>query len=292
MSTTELVVLGVKISIIITVLGLGLSTARGDATSVFRDPPQLVRSLLAMQVIVPLAAILIARTFDLDPPVKIALVALSVSPVPPIWPKRTVHAGGEQAYTIGLLFASAVLSILIIPSAVELMKNVFSIPLRTSPAAVGNLAFLTVLAPLFVGIEIRRLWTGFAHRWASTVVKAGFVLLALCTVPLLLKTLPGMIALIGNGTLLTMIVYVLVGLGAGHVLASPVPQERTVLALACATRHPAIALAIATENFPNEKLVLAAILLYLLVSVVVSVPYLKWVNRHADRSQRPIMALR
>ena len=292
MSTAALVLLGLKISIVITVLGLGLSTARGDATSVFRDPPQLVRSLLGMQVIVPLFAILIARTFDLDPPVKIALVALSVSPVPPIWPKRSLHAGGEQAYTIGLLFTSAVLSILIIPSAIEMMQSIFSIPLRTSAASVGNVAFLTILAPLLIGVEIRRLWPEFAHRWTHGVVTAGFALLILCAIPLLGKTLPGMLSLIGNGTLLTMIAFVLVGLGTGHVLAGPTPKERTVLALACATRHPAIALTIAMANFPNEKLVPAAIVLYLLVSVVVSVPYLKWLNRHADQSHRPIMALR
>lgn len=292
MSPAALVVLGVKISIVITVLGLGLSTRRGDATSVLKDPPQLVRSLLAMQVIVPLFAIIIARTFDLDPPVKIALVALSVSPVPPIWPKRTLQAGGEQAYTIGLLEASAVLSILIIPIAVAIMQNIFSVPLRTSAMSIGTIAFLTVIAPLFVGIEIRRVWPRFAQRAADAVIKTGFALLIVCAIPLLWRSLPAVASLIGNGTLLTMIALVLVGLGAGHLLGGPLESDRTVLGLACAMRHPAIALALATANFPNEKLVPAAIVLYLIVSFIVSTPYAMWSKRHTDRSHRPIMALR
>ena len=164
MSAAALVLLGIKISIVITVLGIGLSTTRDDATSVFRHPAQLVRSLLAMQVIVPLFAILVARTFDLEIPVKIALVALSVSPVPPIWPKRTLQAGGELAYTIGLLVASSLLSILIIPSAVEMIEGIFSVPMRMSPASIGNVVFVTVIVPLFAGIEIRRLWPRFANR--------------------------------------------------------------------------------------------------------------------------------
>jgi BASS family bile acid:Na+ symporter len=291
-SAAALVLLGIKISIVITVLGIGLSTRRGDATSVFRDPAQLVRSLLAMQVIVPLFAIFVVRTFDLEIPVKIALVALSVSPVPPIWPKRTLQAGGEQAYTIGLLVASSTLSILIIPSAVEMMESIFSVPVRVSPASIGNVAFVTVLLPLFVGIEIRRLWPRFANRASETVIKTGFALLVLCAVPLLVKSLPAMASLIGNGTLLTMIALVLVGLGAGHLLGGPVEGERTVLGLACATRHPAIALTIAMANFPNERLVPAAIILYLLVSFIVSTPYVMWNKRHADQSHRPIMALR
>jgi BASS family bile acid:Na+ symporter len=288
-SAAALVLLGIKISIVITVLGIGLSTTRGDATSVFRDPVQLVRSLLAMQVIVPLFAILVVRTFDLEIPVKIALIALSVSPVPPIWPKRTLQAGGELAYTIGLLVASSLLSILIIPSAVYMMESIFSVPLRMSPASIGSIVFVTVILPLFVGIEIRRLWPRFANRASETVTKAGFALLVLCALPLLVKSLPAMASLIGNGTLLTMIALVLVGLGAGHLLGGPVEGERTVLGLASATRHPAIALTIATANFPNE-LVPAAIVLYLLVSFIVSTPYVVWNKRHADRSHRPILA--
>lgn len=292
MSAAALVLIGVKISIVITVLGLGLSTKPGHATSLFKDPPQLVRSLLAMQVIVPLFAILIVRTFDLDAPVKIALVALSVSPVPPIWPKRTLHAGGEEAYTIGLLEASAVLSILIIPIAIAIMQSIFSVPLRTSPISIGTVAFATVIAPLFVGIEVRHFWPRFAHRAAGAVTNTGFALLIVCALPLLWKSLPAIASLIGNGTLLTMIALVLVGLGAGHLLGGPKEGDRTVLGLACAMRHPAIALALATANFPNEKLAPAAIVLYLIVSFIVSTPYVMWSKRHADRSHRPIMALR
>ena len=67
-----------------------------------------------------------------------------------------------------------------------------------------------------------------------------------------------------------------------------------VLALACATRHPAIALTIATANFPNEKLVPPAILMYLLLSAITVTPYLKWSKRQTERRARhkPMMALR
>ncbi|HEY2379280.1 MAG TPA: hypothetical protein VGH98_25080 [Gemmatimonadaceae bacterium] len=292
MPLAQLILLGTKLSIIITVLGLALSTARGDATSLFREPARLASSMIAMLLIMPIFAILLARTFDLDAPVKIALIALSVSPVPPIWPKRSIQAGGEASYTIGLLVASAIGSIVIIPIAVAIIQNIFSVPLHASVAAVSNVALMTVLAPLFIGIEIRRLWPRFAHRVASQVVKAGFTVLVLCALPLLFKLLPALAALIGDGTLLIMIAFVLVGLGAGHLLGGPTDNDRMVLALASATRHPAIALTIATANFPNEKLVPAAVILYLLVSVIVTTPYLKWSKRHAEERHRPIMALR
>jgi BASS family bile acid:Na+ symporter len=48
-----------------------------------------------------------------------------------------------------------------------------------------------------------------------------------------------------------------------------------VLALSSACRHPAIALSIAAANFPDEHFG-GTILLYLIVSTVVGVPYLAW----------------
>ena len=52
-----------------------------------------------------------------------------------------------------------------------------------------------------------------------------------------------------------------------------------VLALATASRHPGVALAIATANFPQETRVMGVILLYLLISVIVEVAYLAWWRR-------------
>ena len=73
----------------------------------------------------------------------------------------------------------------------------------------------------------------------------------------------------------------LVGLAAGHLLGGPDSQQRPVLALSTATRHPGIAIAIAAVNFPDQKLAPAAMLMYLLVSAVVAKPYLVWLKRHS-----------
>ena len=43
-----------------------------------------------------------------------------------------------------------------------------------------------------------------------------------------------------------------------------------MLALATASRHPALALAIAHANFPEQKLAAPAVLLYLIVSGIVT----------------------
>jgi hypothetical protein len=88
-----------------------------------------------------------------------------------------------------------------------------------------------------------------------------------------------MMALVGSGTLVALAAFSIAALGVGHWLGGPEPEHRTVLALATATRHPAIAIAIATANIAEPSPVMAAVLLYLVVSVLMAIPYIK---KHTD----------
>ena len=90
--------------------------------------------------------------------------------------------------------------------------------------------------------------------------------------------------LIGNGTLLAMLVFCLTGLGVGHLLGGRVPSDRATLAMSTAARHPGVAMAIARVNFPEHTLVLPAVLLYMLLNLLVSLPYIRWAARQRTRS--------
>ena len=85
----------------------------------FRRPGDLVRALLAMNVLMPLFAVVLVSIFDLTPAVKTALLALSVSPIPPLLPNRVVKAGGHDSYAIGLFIVVGLLAIIFVPLAME-----------------------------------------------------------------------------------------------------------------------------------------------------------------------------
>ena len=78
-----------------------------------------------------------------------------------------------------------------------------------------------------------------------------------------------------------MAAFVVIGLAVGHWLGGPRPETSAVLALSTASRHPAIALALAKVNFPDEPFLGATILLYLLVLTIVTVPYVRRQRRVA-----------
>ena len=292
MTIAAVVKIGLEASLVLNVITVGLTASPGEALSLFRAPGQLLRSLTAMMFIVPIFAIVVARAFELEPAVKIALGALSISPVPPIWPNRSLRVGGDHTYTVGLLVATALLSVLIEPLGLDVFRIIFDIPLSISPLTVAWLALRTVMLPLLVGIAIRRFAARIAYRVVVPTRRFAMALLVASAAPVLFTAWPAMTSLVGDGTLLTMIAFVAVGLAAGHVLGGPPAEDRSVLALASAARHPAMAMAIASANFPTQKLVPAAILLYLLVSVATTAPYVRWTRRHIRHEHRPLMALR
>jgi bile acid:Na+ symporter, BASS family len=122
-------------------------------------------------------------------------------------------------------------------------------------------------------------FASFAGKMARPVGLIGIVLLVASALPLLYALWPATRELIGNGTVLIIAAMAVIGLAIGHLLGGPNPDDRTVLALSTASRHPAIALAAAVAAGAKSKSELAAILLYLIVAALVSVPYVVWRRR-------------
>jgi bile acid:Na+ symporter, BASS family len=283
MNGEVLLTLAIKASIVLTVFALGLRASPREATSLLRDPKRLIKSLVCMNVIMPTLTALLVIAFDIMPAVKIALLALAISPVPPIWPGKTMKAGGSEVYTIGLLVASAALAIVIIPVSLEILELVFRTPLRMTSFAITELVLGTVLLPLVAGIATRAIAPQLAREAARPMVQLATVILAIAVVLVLLRVWPVMMRLVGDGTLAVMVCFVVLGLAFGRLFGGPGEDDRVVLSLATAVRHPGIAIAIARANFPTQRLAPAAILLYVLVSAVMTFAYVRWTKRRAAR---------
>jgi bile acid:Na+ symporter, BASS family len=276
MTAAQWLGLALQVSIMLTVLGLGLTATPQDATFLLRRPKLLARAVLSMNVAMPIIAALIATTFELPLEVKVALVALAVSPVPPIIQKKQISAGGRREYVIGLLVAMSLLAIVIVPLTVLILDEVFGRSARITPASVAKIMLLTVLAPLLVGLLIRH-WVPAAEKASGAIIAVAGILLVVATALLLYGLWPITRTYIGNGVVAMLAALALIGLGVGHVLGGPRAGDRTALAMSTSSRHPAVALAIATSGAVSEpKPELAVILLYLVVATIISLPYQKW----------------
>ena len=279
-SILEILILGVMISVFLTVLSLGMRASLNDLVCLFRRPGLLIRALLSMFVIMPIVAILMVKSFDLDPVIKIALVVLSVSPIPPLFPKKAFKSGGEASFTFGLLAAISLLSIVAIPLVFVLFNAVFIREAKFSESWIVQTILVKILLPLVIGMALRQFVPVLSERYGHIVEKAGGILLLASFLPVLILILPTIWSLIGVPTILAIVLFALVGAASGYFLGGPDPNERVVLAMATATRHPGIAITLAITNAGEtpKKLLVAAVILYLIVSTIAVTPFLKWLS--------------
>jgi BASS family bile acid:Na+ symporter len=290
MNLQTLIPIVLKVSVLLNVFAIGLRVSAQDATYLFRRPGELARALLAMNVLMPLFAVILISSFDLRPAVRIALVALSLSPIPPLLPNKMVKAGGTDSYAIGLLTAVGLLAIIFVPFAVEIIERVRQVPLQMTAASIATLIFVTTMLPLGLGVAVHSFVPALAERMAKPIAQIAGIGLLACVVAILFAAAPAIWTLVGNGTVIALAAFVLFGLTIGHFLGGPVPENRTSLALSTASRHPGIALALAQANFPEQKLAMAAVLLYLLVNAIVAIPYLLWTKRRQAVVQNQVRA--
>lgn len=281
MTPQQMVGLALKVSIMLTVFGFGLEATRDDLLYVVRRPGLMVRSLASMFVIMPLIAILLTTVFHLQVPVMIALIALSISPVPPLLPRKIGKAGGVAPYGLGLTVTAATLSIVFIPLAVHLIGVYFHRPFAMGPVAVAKLILTSVLLPIAAGMLFERISPALAKSIAKPVGLVAKIMLMLGFLAILVFALPKSFALIGNGTLVALAVFIVIGLLVGNLLGGPGPEERITLSLTTACRHPGVATALAVANLPNQHNVFSAILLYLVLNAVITAAYMFWRRRSA-----------
>ena len=278
MDPALLIRIAILISVVLIGIALGLRYATADAGYLLQRPGLLARSLVAMNLIMPMVAIALVSSFDFKTPVQVALVALSVSPLPPVLPGKRLNLR-SHGYIYGIVVAAAVCSVVLVPLAASLLSTHFHTQ-HVSAVKVFIVVLLTVLAPLLIGIALQRIGASRASGLAAVLSKIGTALLVVACVPVLVMEWPTIRSLFGDGTVVAAIVLSGLGLLVGHLLGGPDPENRTVLALATASRHPGVALVAgigATAQAP--RMVTAAVLLAFVVSMIVSTPYAAWRKR-------------
>jgi bile acid:Na+ symporter, BASS family len=279
MDLKQLIMLALQLSILTTVFGFGLRATVDDVLYLTRNPSLLGRSLIAMFLIMPLVAVALVRAFHLNPILETALICLSIAPLPPIIPKKLAKVGGHPAYGLALTAVVALFAVVFVPLASALLGRFLGQPFALSGGAVARVMLLSIALPLAAGMVVRATLPAVADRIKRPIALIGDVLLPLAVIALVGANLLAVRGLVGNGTVLAIACFVVMGLGVGHWLGGPDPDSRIVLAIASASRHPAIAVAIATTNYPTESF--GPLILLYPVSALVCTPYTVWRRRMA-----------
>ena len=261
-----------KSTVALMILAIGLGSSAGDALYLPRRPGLLARSLLAMYVLVPLAALLITRCLPLTPAVRLALLVLAVSGGAPLLPRKT-HDLGDAAYGFSLVIISAALAVLIVPAWYAWLQPEFATAAGLTPLDVAALLARSLFGPLAAGVLLRTLLGRHALPLARILNRLGGGVLLVAAVALIALYGPTVLESSGYGALALAL---LIGgaLAIGHLLGGPAAGNRSVLAIACATRHIGIAVLVAAALPGPPTMVLVST--YVLTSAAASLPYTYW----------------
>lgn len=239
----------------------------------WRRPPQLLRDLFAVLILVPLWALFLVRVFPVSPLVRggllIAVLAVGIGPVAGM--KRMGPKAANASEALDLNLVVLVLSIIFVPIAFALVAGYFHRDLHISAGAVAKVVLGRALIPLLLGLAAARFLPRFATSAGPLLSKIINVILLAVLVVAVIATWKHLAAVGGVGWL----VAAAVAVGAvliGHLLGGPDPESRGVVAAASAMRFPALALVLAAA-LPRGHLVIPVVLVYVVVAFLATTIY-------------------
>ncbi|WP_094561067.1 bile acid:sodium symporter family protein [Synechococcus sp. 8F6] len=234
----------------------------------------LLRGLLGTCVLVPLAAVALLlwpATLSLSQPARFAIALMAVSPSAPLLLRKAGKQGGDRSLAALLQVGAALVAILI--------TRIFGVSGWAIEARhVAGQVALAQLVPLLLGLLLRRFAPQWASRLEAPLDRIANVLLLLLVLVVLAKTAPLLTTYVGANlvALPVMGALVLISLALGYGLADRDPQQRVTLALVTSMRNPGLALLLAGTYAPEVPAVKLGILMYLLITVLLSIPFLHW----------------
>ena len=257
------------------VLVLGWNANPADVLYLWHRPGLLLRSFLAMYVVIPSFAVVLVLLLALPPGVEMGLVLVAISAGAPLLPKTMLKLGCNPPYVYSLLIITCLLAVITVPLSLALLSALsLEHDASVSPLQVALVVARTFLVPLAAGMLFRRLAPATFNRLRGPASLVAGLVLATVLLSLLVLNFPA-VCEVGLPALGAIALLTFAGLAVGHLLGGPDPGNRTCLAVASANRHVGLAAVVAVANFPEAR-PLPVVLAFVVVSSLATIPYSIW----------------
>lgn len=269
MSLSQLIPYALEASLFGLILSIGLESRWSDIAYALSNPRVLFRAIIAVNLVVPLSAVILCTLLPIAPWTRAGLIMMAVAPLAPFAPLKMLKSGAQRSFVLGTYVALMIASVLIIPATAAILGFVAPRQVVVPPLVIAAYVIDTVITPLVIGIFVHSTWERQSERLAPIVRKLSLGLLIPLALLILWRFIGDFADLVGDGSLAVIAAMVAIGLASGYALAGRDPSERKALAEAAATRHPGLAATIA-QLHSNDTRIIAAILLYLFASILFS----------------------
>ena len=273
---TKIIPITLLAFVVSSMLAVGLSLTVGEILLPLRNRRLVGLALMANFILMPLAALVIARLLRLEQSLSAGLLLLGTAAGAPFLPKLAAVAKGNLAFAVGLMVMLMALTVGYMPLVLPLLLEGVSV----NPMSIARSLVVLMLLPLAAGLAVKRKYEAVAVRVAPVLNKVSSLSLLLLIALLLATNIQNIAAMFGTRGVLASSIFLLVSFGTGWLLGGPGPDTRSVLALGSGQRNIAAALVVGGQNFDDPR-VIVMVAVVAIVGLLVLMPLARVVARRA-----------
>ena len=276
-------VLGLFIALTVfsTMLNLGLGLRSEALRTWWRQPQLPLRLIVGSCVLVPLTALLLLQipwSHGSSAAVRHGLALMAICPSAPLALRRTRAAGGDHQLAAVVQVGAALVAIVTVPLLGLILQHSLMVPgagLRPIDVAV-QVGRVQVL-PLLLGLAVRHHQPRWADRADAPLSRLSSTLLLVMVVLVLLRAGPLLLGFLPHNLpgVVLMVIMTVCAFMIGRVLAGQDRRHQLSGGLLTAMRNPGLALLFANHHGGELPGLRLAILLYMLVTLLVSIPFIR-----------------
>ena len=267
--------------VVSSMLSMGLSLTVRQILAPLRNYKLIGFALFANFVLMPFAALTIARVLRLDEPLGIALLLLGTASGAPFLPLLARISKGNLAFSVGLMVLLMVVTVGYMPLALPLMLEGVSV----DPMKIGRSLVFLMMLPLAIGLIVKARVSVLAAKTQPSLGRLSLLSLALLITLLLITNMRNVLSLYGTRGVLASILFIAAGSGIGWILGGPEADSRGVMSLGTAQRNIAAALVVAGQNFKDPQ-VIVMVVVVAIVGLLLLMPFARYLSKLSQPTLR------
>lgn len=275
------VALLISLTLFCTMFALGLSLELQALQRWLRHPGLPLRVLLCSCLLVPLVGLLLLQlpaSWSIPQPERTGLALMAICPSAPLALRKARKNGGDQQLAALIQISAALCAIVSVPLMALLFRQTFSVSgWEIRPLEIALQVGRAQVVPLLLAIALRQWRNDIANRLETPLDRLANLLLALLALLILIKAGPVLVAAMIShlGAVALMALLVLSSLAIGWGVAGQNRSHSITSSLVTAMRNPGLALLLASQHGEGLPGLKAAILIYVLITLLLSWPVLQ-----------------
>lgn len=259
--------LAVVVFVISSMLSMGLSLTTQQILAPLRNARLVILVLALNFIVVPALALGLAKTILANQQsLGTGMILLGTAAGAPFLPKLAQVAKSNIAFAVGLMVLLMVVTIIYLPLVLPLLLT----GVRVNPLQIATTLVLLMLLPLAIGLFMKARYESAAAGLQPIMAQAANYSIILLSVLMLVLNFSQVIAVIGTGGILALLIFIVVSFVLGYIVGGIGSDSdiKRVVGLGTGMRNISAALVVGTSNFssdPNVTVMLVVGSVFMLV---------------------------